>query len=422
MAGFANRPRSIHPDERVMRTVSPMISALSTFCALPLLAQSVIPVRSIGEMVAVSADSIVLPAAVRGLSNGNVIVNEVRRSRILLFEKNLSSMRSVEGIISTQASLISHLGDSTLVPDWPSRSLLVLGPLGDVARTMALPSASITPANFAVQSGQLPVIDQKGRLIYQGFFPSKPGPSEFGPAIAARAAVVPDSAPILRIDFETRLADTLGVIYTPAITPVKSVSQTRNGNFILHLSFNPLPRASDAWALLSDGSVAFVRGHDYHIDWVDTTSVVRSTPKMPISWRPQTDADKLKVQRDWQPRIAALNLKYVNESTDRPVLAGAPQILSQIEMVPPSEYADFVTPFVPYSVVADRENRLWIPARNSTSAVDGLLYDIINREGMIVERVRLPVGRVVVGFTSPDVVVMTHTAKDRTVIELARVR
>lgn len=57
---------------------------------------------------------------------------------------------------------------------------------------------------------------------------------------------------------------------------------------------NPLP-SPDEWAVLTDGSLAFVRGHDYHIDWVRADGATSSSPKLPFDWKPVTDSIKRKL-------------------------------------------------------------------------------------------------------------------------------
>ena len=57
---------------------------------------------------------------------------------------------------------------------------------------------------------------------------------------------------------------------------------------------NPLITVDD-WAVLSDGTIAFVRGHDYHIDWIHTDGSKVSTGKLPFDWKRLTDDDKQKL-------------------------------------------------------------------------------------------------------------------------------
>src|SRR5436190_22312719 len=54
---------------------------------------------------------------------------------------------------------------------------------------------------------------------------------------------------------------------------------------------NPLPIV-DEWAVLADGSVAIVRGQDYHIDFVNPDGSLTVSPKIPFDWQRLSDEDK----------------------------------------------------------------------------------------------------------------------------------
>src|SRR5207244_2396230 len=54
-------------------------------------------------------------------------------------------------------------------------------------------------------------------------------------------------------------------------------------------------RSPDEWAVLSDGTVGIVRGHDYHVDWILPDGTHGSTPKLPFDWKRLSDADKQKL-------------------------------------------------------------------------------------------------------------------------------
>src|SRR5438046_904516 len=58
------------------------------------------------------------------------------------------------------------------------------------------------------------------------------------------------------------------------------------------MMMNPLP-VVDEWAVLSDGSIALVRGRDYHVDWVRPNGTRESSPKIPFEWQRLTDEDKI---------------------------------------------------------------------------------------------------------------------------------
>ncbi|MEP6764079.1 MAG: hypothetical protein ABJB66_07205 [Gemmatimonadaceae bacterium] len=52
----------------------------------------------------------------------------------------------------------------------------------------------------------------------------------------------------------------------------------------------------------------------------------------------------------------------------------------------------------------DADNNVWIFPATSAGAKEGLLYDIVNSNGKLVERVQLPTDCVVAGFGSESVV------------------
>jgi hypothetical protein len=54
---------------------------------------------------------------------------------------------------------------------------------------------------------------------------------------------------------------------------------------------NPLP-STDEWAVLSDGTVAFVRAIDYRIDYRNPDGTWTSSPKLPYPWQRVTEDDK----------------------------------------------------------------------------------------------------------------------------------
>ena len=52
----------------------------------------------------------------------------------------------------------------------------------------------------------------------------------------------------------------------------------------------------------------------------------------------------------------------------------------------------------------------------------GLLYDVVNRKGEVVERVQLPAGHAIASFVPGGHVVLRASEGNRVVLELARVR
>jgi hypothetical protein len=66
--------------------------------------------------------------------------------------------------------------------------------------------------------------------------------------------------------------------------------------------------------------------------------------------------------------------------------------------VAPSEVPDFPPPFVVRSTRVDLEDRIWLLERANVGSKDPLIYDVIDRTGQIVDRVRMPPNAAILGF------------------------
>ncbi len=402
----------------------------------PSVAQAKIPTRSLGAVTAVSTDSLGARVAVRPLSSGKVLVNDVARQRVLLFDASLKSATVVMDSGSSganaampmaiqSAQLIPYLADSSLYVDVSSMSLLVLDPNGKVGHVMALPKPrdAIFLAMGSVYG--VPMADNKGRLVYRGVIINPPKPPDPNapqtPFGAFRLPEQPDSAPIVRADFDTRSVDTLMTM--KALKPGNmSMSTGKDGNFALKVTINPLD-TGDEWAILTDGTIAVVRAHDYHIDWLDPDGTKRSTPKMPFDWKRLSDEqkqfkiDSLRPEMEKQLKAQGASLPTI------PTPNGPRRISIEFDFVPLNKIPDYEPPISPGSVRADLDNNLWIVPRTAVGAgTTGLLYDVVNRKGEIIERVSFPKGRVLAGFGPGGVVYLLNTDGKSSLLERASIR
>ena len=75
----------------------------------------------------------------------------------------------------------------------------------------------------------------------------------------------PDSVPVVRFELSARSLDTAG--FFKVNRPNMQVTQTANAGMMMTSTVNPIPTVDD-WALLSDGTIAFIKGADYSIHWV----------------------------------------------------------------------------------------------------------------------------------------------------------
>jgi len=84
-----------------------------------------------------------------------------------------------------------------------------------------------------------------------------------------------------------------------------------------------------------------------------------------------------------------------------------------------SELPDYRPPFSGGAVRADADGNLWIRTIPSKPIQGGQVYDVVSRQGELVDRLQLPQGYAVVGFGKGRVVYLSM--RDQTGIHLARV-
>ena len=254
------------------------------------------PVRRIATATAVSTEQIGSISSVRELPDGRMLVNDAARRRLLLMDTTLKtlevvldSLTEVENSYGTRpGSLIPYLGDSTLFIDPVSYAMLVIDPAGKVTRVRSVPRVQDASRYGGGDGGARAGVDGTGRIVYR--IPARPGPPPVPPPRGVPYfPPEPDSAFIVAIDLETRKVDTLGSIRIPK--SASTVRRSPTGGFNFYEVVNPLP-STDEWAVLSDGTVAFVRAIDYRIDYLNADGTWTSSPKLPYEWQRVTEEDK----------------------------------------------------------------------------------------------------------------------------------
>jgi hypothetical protein len=395
------------------------------FVALLLIAaaahgQETIPVRNIGPVQARATVPItsVYPG-VRAVSGGRVLVNDQVGRRILLFDSTLAVIATpfdsagggTNSYGSRSLGLIPQRADTTYVAEPTSLSFIVLDRDGKQVRVESAPRSNDFGSLAAVNFG-FPRFDPFGRLVYRANArPVPPTPRADGTLPPVQPI---DSSLIMRMNFETRGVDTIARI---RISSLRNVVDTLEGGKTRgRMIFEVLPNI-DEWTVLEDGTVAIVRGTDYHIDWYAPDGTRTSTPKMPMDWLRLTDDDK-------QQKVDSARATYEGgrtpETRARALATNAPQI----DFVDPKELPDYVPPVRPAGVKADPDGNVWILPSTSSFAGGprGLMYDVANRKGEIIERVRFPEGRVLAGFGENGTIYMLAHHNGAYWLERARKR
>lgn len=405
--------------------------------------QQLPPIRQLGPVVAVASETFGSMVSVRHLDDG-VLVNDVGNRRLLHFDSALTKFSVVadttpataNAYSGRSAGLIPYAGDSTLFVDAQSLSMLVIDPGGKVARVMSVPRSQDAGALANPVFGT-PGFDAMGRLVYRGLpRPQMPAPLPGGGMQPPRP---PDSVAVVGVNLRTRQVDTLGWTLIPKVKV--DMQRDDNGRVRISMVANPLPVVDD-WAVLSDGSIAFVRGRDYHIDWVRPDGSRESSPKIPFEWKRLSDEEKvafLDSVKAARERMAA-NAPANGQTADRVQIAGeqrggtrggdgpggrqlpprdggqqiviggpgaggpGPGAMRALAMVEPGELPDYQPPFFANSARADADGRLWIRTMPTKAIAGGPVYDVINSKGELIDRVQVPKDRVIVGFGPGGVV------------------
>jgi len=409
--------------------------ALTVICAIPvsgttLGAQVTIPIRTLAPSTAVSRDSVGAVLAVREVSNGSVFINDLATRRVLLFDAKLATAKVVIDTLGGTGpdapakvqlpanTLIRYVGDTTLYPDRVSPALLVLNASGKVVRVMSLVKPSDIVTIAAGGEAGTPGFDAKGRLVYHGMaVRPRPVPDPDKPWLPPIPIQI-DTAPIVRTDFDARTLDTLSKLKLNIGAPFKARELDDQGNVTMRMYVNLLG-VDDQWAFLSDGTVAVLSVQDYHINWVDPDGTRRSTPKMPFDWKRLSDADKERMKDSLKTQLAE-----INGTQPRTMMtpSGPRTARQQFEFLPPERFGDYEQPVQTGAVKPDLDARLWILPRTSLGAKDGLLYDVINRKGEIVERVQFPKGYSLAGFGAHGAVYVVRLEGGKGILERTTVK
>jgi len=400
-----------------------------------------IPVVDLPPATAKTVHPLGAVLSVRQLARGQVLVDDAGNRRLAVFDSTLSTSTVVLDSVSGGANsygrrpipLVPYLGDSSLFADLNSRTVLVIDPSGKVARALAMPSGS-SPSDLLNRSTG---VDSKGRIVFAD--------NRRGMPKLVRPGVVGfnDSVPLMRADLEARRVDSIGQISRP-LAKATAPTKAPNGTTYTMFAIDPI-KTVDEFAVLSDGSIALVRGQDYHIDWIRPDGHSESTPKMPFDWKRLTDEDKQKLIDSTRAAQNALLAADKLESEITMMTRGDPtggpppgagagrgggrgdgggrqqnpdeDRLSEFgrgynprtaEVIPLGEIADYYPALRPGSVMADLDGNLWIlPTTSKQSQHGELVYDVVNTKGEVFERVRLPVGRLVAGFGKGGIVYMT---------------
>ena len=418
-------------------------------------------IRQLGPVVAKTTEAFPSIAGIRPLPNGGVLVNDIAGRKLLLYDAGLGTSVLVADTTSATASayagqsggLIPFRADSSIFVDPSSMSMLIVDGSGKIARVMSVPRTQ----DAVMLAGPLSTsvgFDPSGKLIYRG--------SPFGAfrrqvrrvdgpeAGGFTPPAFPDSLPIIRVDLATRKVDTLAYGRIPK---VKLDIQQSEGRFSATTIVNPLPTVDD-FAVLPDGTLAMVRGSDYHVDFYAPDGTKTSAPKVAFDWQRLTDDDKVAFIDSVKAARARVDSAAPTRAGGATAVGptvggGGPNITiiggpdggarggggrggaagvlggrggPRVTFVSPSDLPDYKPAFFAGSTKVDAQGNLWVRTIPTKKVEGGAVYDVIDRKGALVDRVQVPVNTSIAGFGTDGSVYLTLQNNNAVYLEKAKLR
>jgi hypothetical protein len=397
------------------------LAMLGTQASLAI-SQSLPPVRQLGRIVTKSAQAVPGIAGARELPHGKVLVNDTVARRLYLFDSALTSrmvvLDSTEGAENfyggSPGGLIAYRGDSTLFVGPSFVSMLLIDPTGRIVRSIPVPR----PSEMLFLAGGTfgaPAFDSRGRLVYRG------SALDRTPRPAGTLSPYPerDSAPLVRLDLNTGNTDTIALFRIPNV--VTRITEEPDGRFMTTVRKHPLPTVDD-WVVLSDGSLALIRGANFRIDWIDRNGKRSSSGRLPFPWQRLTENAKVafmdSVRFATDTALAGQEFRLAQRLKGTGI---EPPDAVEPDYLAPSELPDNFPAFEANSTQADPQGIIWI---RTTQRVNGRsVYYLVNRRGTVIDRVQLSADRKIAGFGRNNTVYLAYTEPGGGVrLERARVR
>lgn len=312
----------------------------------PLVAQAA-PERTLQDAESLP-DPYSLIRGVRELSDGRILVVDQREIAVYLTDFRTGARVKVgrEGAgpreHKTPVGLVPLRGDSSLLIDIQNGRIAILDGTGEIVTTF--PNRLFEHFITNVRA------DTIGHVYFE----------------ARGTAADPDQRVVYRWQRPADVLDTIATL----------VSADR---FLLDGRRWPVPwSVRDVWAVTADGRVAVVRREPYRVEWIENDG--SAAPARTVDYNPLRVSRGDRERWNERPGVAIVG-----------GAAGAPRGPARWE------FPDHFPPFVFQGASASPDGRLWVERKQSDTETRPLL-DVFDGEGRLLERIRLPAGRDVVGF------------------------
>ena len=364
------------------------IVAAAAVAAAGLEAQKV-ATRTLGKPLAELEEPLSQAADVRELSDGRLVVLDVKDNVLQLVSADLSTLRQVgrEGSGPTEYRRISQLiarePDSTLAYDVMQARFLVID-----ARGAATGTRSLREAAGGMPVGPMAVrgYDASGRIYYQGM--------KF--AMGASGPSISDTSVILRLDPARKHVDTIAFVHIGA-PGMKLSGDAQKGTGAMRVTMPAFP-VVDEWGLLPDGRVVVVRGADYRLEFISGPGAVKLLPPVAFERVKVTDGDKAKAREARKRLEKEMSRAAASAAASIPATAKGRARMPSMALDEPTEWPEYKPPFGQAALRVAPDGELWVARHRSAADEDAKLYDVFTPAGVLRARVQLPPKATLVGI------------------------
>ncbi len=337
-------------------------------------------VGQLGQPEAVYPEPFAVVSTVREFDDGRVLVADPLGQVVVRLDMDAGTADTIGKVGEgpdeyRQPDAVWPLpGGRTLLVDLGNGRLTVLGPDLEFGETR--PYAIRDPDQGSLLMVLPQGVDDRGRLYF--------------PDIMAMGGGA-DSMPIVRLDLETGMADSLGLVKGP-----ETSRRTTGGPDSQREEVSAIPLSpADAWGVSRDGRVVIARSGDYHLDWIADDGTATSGP--PVPYEPVAIGPGEKVE--WRDGRSEIGGGFGIEATDingvmtiRATRGGA----SDDDDLDRYQWPDVMPAFYGRPIPVDGLGRAWV--RRHREAGEAPVYDVFGGSGERETTVELGMGRRVVGF------------------------
>lgn len=373
------------------------LAALAVAClasASRAAAQGAMPFRDLPRAAVELEDPYSLVAAVREIARGRVVVadgadGELTVVNLATGEKAaLGRQGAGPGEYRAPSALFRVRGDTLWVMDPPQQRFTVFLPDLKAGAPFRLEMFDATTRTAVMAPFHA---DESGRF-YSSALPVGAG----GPNMS-----IPDSVTIIR--FDPRAAGERTPLAKVRF-PTSGTPQMRvDGQVIRYSMAFPGLVAADSWAVFPDGRVAIVHGGDYTVEFIGVDGRRRTSRPIPYERVPVTAADH-EAEMNEAKRVLAEQLKAAQRSLP-------PGMRLDLTMTPPESWPATYPAIAPMMVFAAPDGRLWV-RRNMPARLDREHWDVIDANGTLVARWRLPARTRMVGVGAGGAVYTVRLDED----------